>query len=61
MARIKELVEEFRLVFTGRGGFIDTVLPPLLFLIVNAIFGFTAAMWASLGLGAALTFIRLIR
>lgn len=61
MARIKELVEEFKLVFTGRGGFIDTVLPPLLFLIVNAIFGFTAAMWASLGLGAALTFIRLIR
>lgn len=58
MKRIKELFDEFKVVFSGKGGVIDTVIPPLLFLILNAVFGFQTAMWSSLVSG---TFIMLGR
>ncbi len=46
--KLRELLEEFRLVL-GRGSLLDAILPPVIFLIINSIFGFQAAMWASLG------------
>ena len=57
----KELFEEFRSVFSGSNSLLDSLLPPLLFLIINAVFGFQPALWASLGIGAIITGLRLLR
>ena len=56
----KELFEEFRSVFSGSNSLLDSLLPPLLFLIINAVFGFQPALWASLGIGAIITGLRLL-
>ena len=57
----KELVEEFRSVFSGGNSLLDSFLPPLLFLAINALFGFQQAFWASLGIGMVITALRLLR
>jgi hypothetical protein len=57
----KELVEEFRSVFSGGNSLLDSFLPPLLFLAINALFGFQQALWASLGIGMVITALRLLR
>ena len=41
--KARELLEEFRAV-TGKVGLLDTILPPILFLLLNGLAGFTAAM-----------------
>jgi hypothetical protein len=56
----RELLEEFRLVL-GKGSLLDAILPPAIFLIVNSIFGFQAAMWTSLGLAVIIAGLRLGR
>jgi len=56
--KLRELLDEFRLVL-GKGGLLDVVLPPLIFLIVNSLFGFQAAMWTSLGLAVLMAGLRL--
>jgi hypothetical protein len=61
MDKLRELIEEFRSVVTGRGNLLDSIVPPLIFLIVNALLGFQAALWGSLIVGAAITILRLIR
>ena len=55
-----ELSDEFRLVI-GKGSLLDAILPPVLFLIINSIFGFQAAMWTSLGLAVLIAVLRLAR
>jgi len=57
----KELFEEFKSVFSGSSSLLDSLLPLLLFLIINAAFGFQPALWASLGIGAVITILRLLR
>ena len=47
-AKLRELLEEFRAVFAGRSNLADSVIPPMLFLIVNALLGFDYAVWGSL-------------
>ena len=61
MAGIKELLDEFKLVFSGRNSILDAVIPPLLFIIVNAIFGFIPAVWTLLSISLVTTTWRLIR
>ena len=56
----RELLDEFRLVL-GKGSLLDAVLPPVIFLIINSIFGFQAAMWTSLGLAVLIAGLRLAR
>ena len=46
---IAELWSELRTVFAGRGKILDSLVPPIIFLVFNAALGFTAALWASLG------------
>ena len=58
--KCRELLEEFRLVL-GNGSLLDAILPPAIFLIVNGIFGFQAAMWTSLGLAVVIAGLRLGR
>jgi hypothetical protein len=57
----KELLEEFKSVFSGSNTLLDSALPPLLFLIANAVLGFQAAMISSLVMGAAITCLRIAR
>jgi len=60
-ARLKELGEEFRAVFAGRGTLADSVIPPFIFLIVNWLFGFDYALWASLLTALLTSLFRLSR
>jgi len=57
----KELLEELKSVFSGSHALLDSALPPLLFLITNAIFGFQAAMISALVIGAGITGFRIAR
>ena len=59
--KVRELVEEFRLVFTGRSNLADSIVPPVIFLIVNALLGFQVAMWGSLAVALLITVFRLSR
>jgi hypothetical protein len=54
-------VEEFRLVFTGRSNLIDSIVPPVIFLVVNALLGFQIAIWGSLAVALLITGFRLSR
>lgn len=59
--RLQELREEFSTVVAGRSNVVDAVLPPLTFVLLNALAGFGVGAWGSLGLAAALAAFRLIR
>jgi hypothetical protein len=59
--KFRELIEEFRTVFAGRGHLADSIVPPVIFVIVNALVGFEAASWGSLAVAAAITVFRLAR
>jgi hypothetical protein len=58
--KVRELLEEFRAV-TGRVGLLDTILPPVLFLLLNGLAGFNAAMIGALGLSLVIAVLRLRR
>jgi hypothetical protein len=58
--KARELLEEFRAV-TGRVGLLDTILPPVLFLLLNGLAGFTGAMISALGLSLLIAALRLRR
>jgi len=55
--KARELVEEFRAV-TGKVGLLDTVLPPILFLLLNGLADLTAAMIGALGLSIVIAILR---
>ena len=59
--RFKELSQEFRTVFKGRGNLVDALIPPIIFLIVNASFGFDFALWGSLISALLFSLLRLFR
>jgi len=55
------VLEEFRAVVAGRSRVIDAILPPTIFLVLNAVLGFTAASWGAMGVAVALGLMRLVR
>jgi len=59
--KINELWEEFRIVFSGRTNTADTIIPPLLYALVNLLAGLLPATLSALILAAILTVLRLIR
>ena len=61
MLRSRELLDEFRTVFAGRNSFLDAILPPILFLLVNGLVGFQAAMWSALALSVVFAAVRMFR
>lgn len=61
MLKSHELLDEFRTVFAGRNSFLDAILPPILFLLVNGLAGFQAAMWSALALSVFFAILRIIR
>jgi len=60
-SKFRELSEEFRTVFTGRSNLADSILPPLVFLIIHRLLGFEVALWSSLALALIITAVRLRR
>lgn len=59
--KIQELTEEFRTVVVGESSLADTVIPTVVFLIVNGVLGFEYAMWSSLLMALVITALRLRR
>jgi hypothetical protein len=57
----RELLDEFRTVFRGRGNLVDSIVPPLLFVLMNALLGFDVATWGSLAVALVITGIRLVK
>jgi hypothetical protein len=58
---MREIAEELRTVVLGRGRWADTLLPPLVFLILNALLGFNAALGGSLAVALLIGVYRLIK
>ena len=61
MVKAREILEELRMVLTGRSSLLDTLLPPLLFVLLNVIWGVQVAIWASLGLAVLIAAYRLLK
>ena len=59
--KLQELSQEFRSVVIGESNLADTLMPTLVFLIANGVFGFEYAMWASLVMAVVITLGRLWR
>ena len=59
--RIQEIIEEFRSVMIGRGGWIDSLIPPITFIILNALIGFEYGLWGSLGVAVLIAVYRLFK
>jgi hypothetical protein len=57
----RELLEELRAIFAGRNSFLDAILPPIIFLVINSLVGFQAAMWSTLFLSVIIASTRIIR
>jgi hypothetical protein len=61
MQKINELLQEFRTVFSGRTNTADTIIPPLLYALVNMLAGLLPATLSALILATILTVLRLVR
>ncbi len=57
----KELLEELRIVFAGRNSFLDAILPPIIFLVVNGLVSFQAAMGSALVISLGIAILRITR
>jgi hypothetical protein len=60
-SKSRELLDELRTVFTGRSPVLDAILPPVLFILVNGLAGFQAAMWSALALSVVIAAMRIIQ
>jgi len=59
-SKTRELLEELRSVTNGVG-LLDTILPPVLFLLLNGLAGFQAAMYGAIGTALMIAILRLRR
>ncbi len=62
MSRIKELQDELKTVFAGRGvKILDVVVPLLIFLAINPFFGLNIALGASIGIAVIFFLVRIFK
>jgi hypothetical protein len=62
MDKARELQEELQAVFSGRAGrLLDSAVPVLIFIVLNALLGSQTALWGALAAGGLFTLMRLIR
>ncbi len=62
MDRRGELIEELRMVFSGKTArLFDSLLPLLVFLIVNPLLGLNPALWGSVGVAGIVVLLRIFR
>jgi hypothetical protein len=59
--RFQEIKSELQSVLTGRGNWLDTILPPLIFILLNALLGFDFAVGGALGIAVIFSIYRLIK
>ena len=59
--KLREIGEELRTVLAGRSNLLDSIVPPLVFIVANAVWGFAVAAWSAVGVGLAFTVYRLLR
>ena len=59
--KFQEIIEEFRSVMSGRGGWIDSLIPPLVFIVMNALIGFDVALWVALGIAIVFVAFRILK
>jgi len=57
--KLRELREEFHTVVIEQNSFLDAILSPIVFLLLNELISFSAAMWGALGLSALIALFRL--
>lgn len=60
-SRLNELLDEFKTVFGGNNRITDVVMPPVLFLVANRLWGLQGAIWISLAVAVIFLFYRLRR
>ena len=60
-SKSRELLDELRTVFTGQNSFLDAILPPIIFLVINGLVNFQAAMWSALVVSIVIAAARIIR
>jgi hypothetical protein len=58
MQKTRELFDEFKNVVLGKNNLVDVILPTLVFLVLDALGGFNAALWGSLVVAAGFTIFR---
>jgi len=62
MDKREELIEELRMVFSGKTArLFDSLLPLLVFLIVNPLLGLNPALWGSVGVAGIVVLLRIFR
>jgi len=61
VGKLREIFAELQEVIFERGGVVDAVLPPILFVVVQALWGFQAAMWSALGVVVVLGVVRIVQ
>ena len=61
MGKVHELTEEFRTVVIGRSNITDSVVPPLVFVVISALWGLTYAIAGSLAFALLIAMVRLGR
>ena len=61
MVKAREILEELRTVLAGRSSLLDSLLPPLFFVLLNAIWGVQVAIWTALGVAVVVAAFRLLR
>ena len=59
--RLRELWEELQTVLSGRRTILDSVVPAVVFVAVNATAGLQYALWCAIGLAASFAAWRLVR
>ena len=57
----RELLDELRTVFNGRNSFLDAILPPIIFILINGLVSFQAAMWSALIVAVIIAIFRISR
>jgi hypothetical protein len=60
-AKLREVWEELRGVLGGRGNLVDSILPPLVFVVANAVWGLGAAAFGALAVAVFFVVFRLLR
>ena len=59
--KFEEIIEEFRSVMGNRGGYADSLIPLIIFVILNALLSFEVALWGALGVALLIAVYRLIK
>jgi hypothetical protein len=57
--KARELREEFNTVVVRQNSFMDAILPPIIFLLLNGLSGFQAALWGALAVSLLIAALRL--